>query len=113
MTSPHALPHLRQNAKPRPVHSGSLLGPCDGAASRGGVPGGGDAPSQQNSVRLCDSICRQSNFMSRLRFRYLARYEYAMRVDEDEDVCLQAFPADPFAMMREQKLVYGFGLRHA
>ena len=51
--------------------------------------------------------------MSRLRFRYLARYEYAMRVDEDEDVCLQAFPADPFAMMREQKLVYGFGLRHA
>jgi hypothetical protein len=47
--------------------------------------------------------------MSNLWFRALARYEYAMRVDED--VCVQRFVTNPFALMHEHSLVYGFGVQ--
>ncbi|KAL1530032.1 hypothetical protein AB1Y20_000957 [Prymnesium parvum] len=51
-------------------------------------------------------MCR---FMSIIWFTALARYEYAMRVDDD--VCVQQFLADPFALMRQRQLVYGYGLQ--
>ena len=50
----------------------------------------------------------QCNFMSMRWYRELANYEYAMRVDED--VCVQRFETNPFAVMRERRLVYGYGL---
>jgi len=47
------------------------------------------------------------HFMSMQWYQLLSRYEYAMRVDED--VCLQTLVADPFRVMQERKLVYGYG----
>ncbi|KAL1505011.1 hypothetical protein AB1Y20_008774 [Prymnesium parvum] len=51
-------------------------------------------------------MCR---FMSIIWFTALARYEYAMRVDDD--VCVKHFLADPFGLMRQRQLVYGYGLQ--
>jgi hypothetical protein len=55
------------------------------------------------------------HFMSMRWFHALATYEHAMRVDVD--VCVQRFVHNPFEVMREQRLVYGYGLqtqeRHA
>eukprot|EP00966_Prymnesium_polylepis_P317380 7332662-Prymnesium_polylepis.1 len=41
-------------------------------------------------------------------FHALARYEFAMRVDDD--ICLLNIAASPFDWMREHRLVYGYGL---
>eukprot|EP00966_Prymnesium_polylepis_P100865 2336033-Prymnesium_polylepis.2 len=47
--------------------------------------------------------------MSMLWFEALARYEYALRIDED--VCIQRFESNPFRTIRERGLVYGYGLQ--
>ncbi|KAL1508089.1 hypothetical protein AB1Y20_007682 [Prymnesium parvum] len=59
-------------------------------------------------------------FMSMIWYQALAKYEYAMRVDED--VCLQDVgpfesdapqahtPRDPFEMLRERSLAYAYGI---
>ena len=44
-----------------------------------------------------------------LWFEALARYEYALRIDED--VCIQRFESNPFRTIRERGLVYGYGLQ--
>ena len=51
----------------------------------------------------------QCHFMSMIWYRALARYEFAMRVDED--VCLQRFVSNPFEAMRDRSLIYGYGLQ--
>lgn len=47
--------------------------------------------------------------MSMVWFRALSRYEFAMRVDDD--VCIQRFESNPFAILRDRDLVYGYGLK--
>ena len=47
------------------------------------------------------------HFMALLWFRALARYEYAMRIDED--VCVRRLAAEPFSTMRRHGLVYMYG----
>ena len=49
--------------------------------------------------------------MSMIWYRALAKYEFAMRVDDD--VCVQRFVGNPFETMRDRNLVYGYGLRTA
>ncbi|KAL1507405.1 hypothetical protein AB1Y20_008247 [Prymnesium parvum] len=61
-------------------------------------------PADEASVGY-KHMCR---FMSLVWFRALAKYEYALRVDDD--VCIQRFVEHPVEAMRRRHLVFAYGL---